>query len=100
MAWQKPFLDKNRRWWLRKIARAQYYASATGKWYEGRLTEKSMSGNTMTFKIETTDEMSITITKVRLLDADGDVAYEGNRSIVKSSTEGALIQIDVPMVEE
>jgi hypothetical protein len=59
-----------------------------------------MSGNTMTFKIETTDEMSITITKVRLLDADGDVAYEGNRSIVKSSTEGALIQIDVPMVEE
>ena len=54
----------------------------------------------MTFKIETTDEMSITITKVRLLDADGDVAYEGNRSIVKSSTEGALIQIDVPMVEE
>ena len=68
--------------------------------YEGRFTEKSMSGNTMTFKIETTDEMSITITKVRLLDADGDVAYEGNRSIVKSSTEGALIQIDVPMVEE
>ena len=54
----------------------------------------------MTFKIETTDEMSITITKVRLLDADGDVAYEGHRSIVKSSTEGALIQIDVPMVEE
>lgn len=40
------------------------------------------------------------VTKVRLLDADGDVAYEGNRSIVKSSTEGALIQIDVPMVEE
>ena len=80
--------------------RQQYYASATGKWYEGRFTEKSMSGNTMTFKIETTDEMSITITKVRLLDADGDVAYEGNRSIVKSSTEGALIQIDVPMVEE
>lgn len=100
MAWQKTFLDKNRRWWLRKIARAQYYALATGKWYEGRFTEKSMSGNTMTFKIETTDEMSITITKVRLLDADGDVAYEGNRSIVKSSTEGALIQIDVPMVEE
>ena len=54
----------------------------------------------MTCKIETTDEMSKTITKVRLLDADGDVAYEGNRSIVKSSTEGALIQIDVPMVEE
>ena len=48
MAWQKTFLDKNRRWWLRKIARAQYYASATGKWYEGRFTEKSMSGNTMT----------------------------------------------------
>lgn len=100
MAWQKNFLDKNRRWWLRKITRAQYYASATGQWYEGRFTEKSMSGNTMTFKIETTDEASITITKVHLLDADGDVAYEGNRSIVKSSTEGALIQIDVPMVEE
>ena len=29
-----------------------------------------------------------------------DVAYEGNRSIVKSATEGALIQIDVPMDEE
>lgn len=65
-----------------------------------QIPEEDMSGNTMTFKIETTDEMSITITKVRLLDADGDVAYEGNRSIVKSSTEGALIQIDVPMVEE
>ena len=101
VAWQKTFLDKNRRWWAAQDCPSiKYYASATGKWYEGRFTEKSMSGNTMTFKIETTDEMSITITKVRLLDADGDVAYEGNRSIVKSSTEGALIQIDVPMVEE
>lgn len=100
MAWQKAFLDKSRKWWLRKIVRAQYYASATGTWYEGRFTEKSLSGNTMTFKIETTDEAAMTITKVQLLDADGDVAYEGNRSIVKSATEGALIQIDVPMDEE
>lgn len=100
MAWQKNFLDKNRKWWLRKIARAMYYASATGQWYEGRFTEKSISGNTITMKIETTDKIAMTITKVRLLDADGDIAYEGDRSIVKKSTEGALIQIDVPMEEE
>jgi hypothetical protein len=54
----------------------------------------------MTFKIQTNDEVNMTITKIRLIDSDGDVAYEGNRSIVKSSTEGALIQIDVPIVEE
>lgn len=100
MAWKDAFMDKNRKWWIRKIARAQYYASNTGSWYEGVISEKSISGNTMTFKIQTNDEVNMTITKIRLIDSDGDIAYEGNRSIVKSSSEGALIQIDVPIVEE
>lgn len=99
MAWQEAYITKLRNWWLRKIARAQYYASNTGSWYEGSITEKSISGNTMTFKIETTDSSTLTITKVRLIDADGTVAYLGDRSIVKSSTEGALMQIDVPIYE-
>lgn len=99
MSWQTAFLDKTRKWWVRKIARAQY-ASSTGTWYEGVISEKSISGNTMTFKIQTNDAVNMTITKVRLIDSDGTIAYEGNRSIVKSSAEGALIQIDVPIVEE
>lgn len=100
MAWKDAFMEKTRQWWVRKIARAQYYGSNTGAWYEGVISEKSISGNTMTFKIQTNDEVSMTITKIRLIDSDGEIAYEGNRSIVKSSSEGALIQIDVPIVEE
>jgi hypothetical protein len=99
MAWSDTFLGKNRNWWMRKIAKAQYYAS-TGTWYDGVISEKSISGDTITFKIQTNDAVAMTITKIRLIDADGDVAYDGDRSIVKSASEGALIQIDVPIMEE
>ncbi len=99
MAWKDAYINKLRAWWIRKIVRAQYYASNTGTWYEGNITEKSISGNIMTFKIETTDSAAMTITKVRLYDADGTEAYLGNRNIVKSSSEGALMQIDVPIYE-
>lgn len=66
MAWQKTFLDKNRRWWLRKIARAQYYASATGKEYEGHETEgeDGEKGIQMVAKPLNMDDVTLTLWSV------------------------------------
>lgn len=100
MAWENVFTTKVRNYWLRKVSRAQYYVSAAGIWIEGFITEKTIDGNTITIKFETIDELNDTITKVRLIDNDGDIAYTGTRSIEKSASRGALLQIDVPLVEE
>ena len=100
MAWSSAFVQKLRNYWVRKIVLSQYYMSTNNTWYNGVITEKYVDGGTITFKIETTDEESGTITKIRLFDADGSVAYEGTRNIVKDSSRGALIQIDVPLNEE
>ncbi|MDD2979519.1 MAG: hypothetical protein PHN80_06050 [Hespellia sp.] len=100
MAWESEFMTKIRKYWLRKVNKAQYFLSSTNSWYDGTITEKAIDGNTITIKFETTDEQNATITKVRLIDTDGTVAYSGTRSIVKDSSQGALLQIDVPLVEE
>ena len=100
MAWTNTFMTKYKKWWLKKIAKAKYYASNTGSWYEGTISEKSIDGDTISIKIQTSDDLNLTITSIRLYDTDGDIAYEGARSIVKSAEMGAMIVIDVPIEEE
>lgn len=100
MGWTARFLQRKREQWLRSIARAQYYSSTTGVWYEGAITEKTIEGETIKIKFETTDELAITITKIRLIDTNGETAYEEARNIVKSESKGALLQIEAPIVEE
>lgn len=100
MAWSEAFLQKRRRAWLKNIARAQYYSSTTGTWFEGNITEKTVDGDTIKIKFQTTDELNLTINQIRLIDADGDVAYSEERYIIKNASQGALMQIEAPIVEE
>lgn len=100
MAWSETFLQKKRRAWLRSIARAQYYSSTTNSWYEGFISEKTVEGDTIKIKFQTTDELDLTITQIRLIDTDGDIAYSEARNIIKNASQGALLQIEAPIVEE
>lgn len=100
MAWTNIFLQKKRRSWLKSIARAQYYSSTTNSWYEGDITEKTVEGDTIKIKFQTTDELNLTITQIRLFDTDGEIAYSEERYIIKNASQGALMQIEAPIVEE
>lgn len=46
------------------------------------------------------NELDLTITQIRLIDADGDIAYSESRNIIKNASQGALLQIEAPIVEE
>nr|DAM32640.1 MAG TPA: hypothetical protein [Caudoviricetes sp.] len=100
MAWKSTFTNKIRKYWLRKVTRVRYYLSKNDAWYDGIIVEKTIDGDSMIIKITTNDEIADTITKFQLLDADGDLAYEGTRSIIKDASEGALIMVEVPLIEK
>ena len=95
--WQETFLGKIRTEWLRRIVRIQYYAGGT--WYEAQITSKTIVGNTLKIVIQTTDSAALTITKVRLLDNDGDVAGQITESITKLATQGVITLWEFPLYE-
>ena len=83
---------------MRDISAVQYYAGTT--WYNARIEEISLSGDTLKIDFVTTDSLALTITKIRLLDRDGNVAGEASDSIAKSATQGMLYRITVKIVNE
>lgn len=97
MAWTDTFLEKRRKDWLNKIGKAQYYAN--GSWRTGVITLKEVQGTNCVIRFATADESELTITQIRLLDTGGDVAFTESRTITKSASQGALIQISVPIVQ-
>jgi len=96
--WKDDFLAKRRQEWMRDISAVRYYAGST--WYEAQITEKSLSGDTLKINFVTTDSLALTITKIRLLDRDGNVAGEAADSIAKSATQGMLYCISVKIIDE
>lgn len=95
--WTEGFMQKMRTEWLRRIAKIQYYAD--GIWYDAEMTEKQIVGNTLRIKSMTTDELTLLITKVRLLDTAGDTAGEIEENITKLSSQGILTLWEFPLYE-
>lgn len=96
--WNNSFLQKRRTAWMNSISKAQYYADGT--WYDGTITEKSISDNTIYVKFTTSDSLALTITQVRLLDTSLEVAgTQTNINIIKSAAQGVLLQIAMPLTE-
>jgi hypothetical protein len=92
MGWTADFLTKRRNAWLRRITIAQYYTN--GSWLTGAITTKEVSGVNLIIRFEATDGGSTSITKFRLIDEDGSVAYEVNVNIQRNtSRRGALLEV-------
>lgn len=96
--WTDNFLEKRRQEWKRDISAVQYYAGTT--WYNARITEMSLKGDVLQINFVTTDSLALTITKIRLLDRDGNVAGEATDNISKSATQGMLYCISVKIIDE
>ena len=96
--WTDNFLARRRQEWKRDISAVQYYAGST--WYDAQITEMSLSGDTLQINFVTTDSLSLTITKIRLLDKDGNVAGQASDNIAKSATQGMLYCISIKIIDE
>ncbi len=95
--WTNTFMSKMRNEWLRRIAKIQYYAGST--WYDAKITDKYVTGNTLYIRSQTTDNSALTITKVRLIDTGGDVAGEISENITKTSAQGVITLWEFPLYE-
>lgn len=95
--WTNTFMSKMRNEWLRRIAKIQYYAGGT--WYDAKITDKYVTGNTLYIRSQTTDNSALTITKVRLIDTGGDVAGEISENITKTSAQGVITLWEFPLYE-
>ena len=96
--WQDSFLAKRRQEWMRDINAVQYQAGDV--WYNGQITDKILSGDTLTINWVTTDNLALTITAIRFLDRDGNVAGYATDRIAKSATQGMLYCITVKIIDE
>ena len=95
--WDENFLNKRRKEWLDSIYKIQYY---DGKiWRDAAITEKKIKGNTLKILSVTTDNASLTITRVRLLDTGGNIAGQISESIKKLSTQGVITLWEFPLYE-
>lgn len=98
MFWTETFLAKRRSEWLKSIVKFQYHSNGT--WKDAVITEKTVDGNAL--KIKTTmadDGITETISAVRILDRDGDVAGQMGERIVKKATQGLLTLWEFPLYE-
>lgn len=97
MFWKESFLDKMRAEWLRRLVKIQYYAG--GVWYDAAITKKEISGNAVKIISTTTDSTALTVTAVRIIDINGDVAGERTEHIVKKGTQSVITLWEFPLYE-
>lgn len=95
--WTDDFMAKIRTMWLNKLKKVRYLAGST--WYEAQIVSKEISGNTLKVTTATADSVSATITKIQILDDEGEVAGQVTESITKSSTQGVITLWEFPVYE-
>ena len=98
MFWKESFLKKRREEWLKSVERFQYLTDGT--WKDAVITDKRVDGNALKITTTTTDDgAAATITAVRILDRDGDIAGQMNENIEKKATQGVLTLWEFPLYE-
>lgn len=95
--WTSDFLDKIRAAWLDKIKTVQYYAG--GSWYDAKITDKRIVDDAMQITSTTTDSETLNITKMRLIDKDGEVAAEKELLITKTGSQQIINTLKLPLYE-
>ena len=98
MFWKESFLKKRREEWLKSVERFQYLTDGT--WKDAVITDKRVDGNALKITTVTNDDGdAATITAVRILDNDGDVAGQKTENIEKKATQGVLTLWEFPLYE-
>ena len=94
------FLAKRRRWWMKNIDKVQAFVGST--WYTGAIQKKALENDTIVIHAVFDDlaALACTITSMRVLDIDGEVAAMRSESITKAAGQGVLIKLVLPISEK
>lgn len=94
------FLKKRRLWWLKNIDKVDALVGST--WHTGTIQKKELENDTIVIHAVFPDltDIACTITGLRVIDIDGDVAAQKNESITKAAGQGVLIKIELPITEQ
>ena len=99
MFWNKTFLTKIREIWLNRLDKFQYFAD--GIWKDAIITEKSIDGTSLRITtVSKNEETASNITRVRILDKNGDVAGELSENIKKKATQGVFMVWEFALYED
>lgn len=94
------FLQKRRDWWMKNIAKVEILVGSS--WYTGTIQKKEIEGDKIVIHavFEALTASARTITSLRVIDIDGEVAAQKSENITKAAGQGILIKLELPIVEE
>ena len=94
------FLAKRRTWWMKNINAVQ--AKVGGSYVDGTIQRKAIEGNNIVIHAVFSGlngGAAATITGVRIIDIDGEVAAEQADNVAVASGQGAIFKITLPIIE-
>lgn len=94
------FLAKRRNWWLKNIYAVQ--AKVNGVYVDGAIQKKTVEGNNIVIHAVFSGingGAAATITGMRIIDIDGEVAAEQVDNVSTASGQGAIFKITLPIIE-
>ena len=93
------FLEKRRVWWMKNIAKVEVLVGST--WYTGTIQKKEVGGEKIVIHAVFTDltDLVCTITCLRVIDIDGEVAAQKTENIITAAGQGVLIKLELPITE-
>lgn len=93
------FINDITRYCTKRITRIQGYANS--RWYEGTIISKTQINNVVniTANLEVLNDSGCTITSIRLLDIQGNVACVESCSINKQKGQGVLIKFSTSITD-
>ena len=94
------FLKKRRQWWMKNIAKVQAFVGSS--WYTGAIQKKALEGDKIVIHVVFAElaDIACTITNLRVVDIDGEVAAQKSENITKAAGQGVLIKLELPITEE
>ena len=100
MFYTEQFLQKRRNWWMKNLIKVEANVGST--WYEGDIEEKELEGDTIVMHVvfENLTDLACTISSLRVIDIDGEVAAQTYENITTAAGQGVLIKIELPIKEE
>lgn len=96
----EKFMEKRRVWWMKSIAKVEVLVGST--WHSGAIQKKYIDDDKVVIHAVFSDLTALvcTITNLRVIDIDGDVAAQKTENITKAAGQGVLIKIELPINEQ
>lgn len=96
----KNFLQKRRNWWMKNIVKVEVLVGST--WHTGDVQKKEIEGDVIVMHVvfASLTASACTITCLRVIDIDGEVAAQIYENITTAASQGVLLKIELPIIEE